>query len=287
MEVNSVTIPYEHRGQVFTIYPIGDIHAGTRQCDEGLLDSVIARVKADPYARWFGLGDYCDFINMHDKRFDLRNLSPWLLKAVADAPLKTRDERSAAALSIASMQVKRVAARLEVIKDKCLGLTVGNHEEAIRLAYDDPAGYALAQILGVPNLGYCSYNKVTFRRNGGGGSSLVVYIHHGYFASRLMGAIKLNLGRLLDAHPEADVVLVGHAHQRDAYPKVAPHICWGKAKPFGVRRRYAILSGPFKRAYSLPGELPVWEERMGYPMNDLGPVRFTYNACTRETEAIL
>ncbi len=280
MEVCEHSIPYHHRGDVFTFWLLGDIHAGVRACDESLLDRTIEKIKQDENARWFGLGDYGEYINVHDRRFDLSQLAPWMFKKLADAPLETRKQRTSTASTIAGLQRDWLVAKLSPIEEKCLGLTKGNHEETLRLQFENETAHHLAALLNVRNLGYCSYNRLQFTRQtgetSGGGSALVVYIHHGYFTGRRPGALANNLEMMFVQHPQADVIVVGHAHKRLVVPCDAWDITWRAKQPVGNRMRYAILSGPFKRAYSLPGETPTWEERKGFPLSPLGAARFTY-----------
>jgi hypothetical protein len=277
MEVQTINIPYTSRSDVFTIYPLADVHGGTKQCNEKLLDRVIAEIKADPLARWFSLGDMADYINFHDKRFDLSGLAPWLVKKVVEPPL-TRKQRDAAGFTIAGAQADWLVEKFTPIADKCLGWGEGNHDEAIRLRYENEIAYTVANRIKVRNIGVCSYNRLTFTRVSGEDTrgstcSVVFYLHHGYFTGRLAGAIALGLQRMFFDNPQVDIIVVGHAHQKMALPFEAKHIEWNGKKPFESKTRWGIMTGPFKRAYSQPGELPTYEESKGYFLSPLGPVR--------------
>ena len=277
MEVQTIKIPYTSRSDVFTIYPLADLHGGTKQCNEKLLDAVIAEIKADPLARWFGLGDMADYINFHDKRFDINNLAPWLVKALTETPLN-RKQKDKAGFTIASAQVDWLVQKFTPIADKCLGWGMGNHDEMIRIKYENEIAYTVANRLGVRNLGVCSYNRLLFSRlpgeqEKGATCTVVIYLHHGYFTGRLAGAIALGLQRMFYDNPQVDVIIVGHAHQRLALPFECKHISWNGQQPFGSKTRWGIMTGPFKRAYSQPGELPTYEETKGYFMSSLGPIK--------------
>ena len=63
------------RSDTFTLVPIGDVHIGNAACDEARLRRVVDRIAADEWSYWVGLGDYCDFINMQDKRFSPDSLA--------------------------------------------------------------------------------------------------------------------------------------------------------------------------------------------------------------------
>ena len=53
MKFTYIRLPYKQ----VTIYPIGDIHYGSPQCNEALVKKVIAEIKDNPEARWIGMGD--------------------------------------------------------------------------------------------------------------------------------------------------------------------------------------------------------------------------------------
>ncbi len=289
MEVKSTDIPYEHRGDKFTIYPIGDIHAGEVTCDEDLLDKTITKIKEDPYARWIGMGDMANFINMQDPRFDITQVSPWVLDSIsAGSKKKNNSENDRVTYTIASAAIDWLHKRLSPIADKCLGLSLGNHEETLRLKYENDVCHSLAVKMKVPFLGYCSYLNLCFSRLGGSGSSLVVYTHHGFFAGRLAGGVALNLERMFISHPQADVILVAHGHKRMAVPVPAYRITFRSGKKqILAQTRYAIMTGTFRRSYGEPGGLPTWEERKGFTPNSLGPVTFSYIPDDRLIEVLL
>lgn len=288
MEVVTQTIEYHQAGEKFTLLGIGDIHAGVKSCDEPLLDRVIAEVRADDRCRWFGLGDYGDYVNVHDGRFDISNLAPWLLTALASPPLSAKAKKEAG-FTIAGLQRDWIEKKLTPIAGQCMGLVMGNHEDVIRRHFETETTWHLASRMNVPNLGYDCYLRLNFDLPSAGKShveSLIIYIHHGYFAGRLAGGLALNLERLLLANSQADIVWVGHAHRRMAFGVDTWDIRWKSNKPLQHRTRYAILSGPFKRAYSLPGELPTWEEMRGFPASTLGPIRVVYTPGVREVKVI-
>ena len=77
MEVIEKQIDYKQGDGDFKLYPIGDIHAGTKHCTESDLLKIIAEVKDDPQAIWIGMGDYGEFITPNDKRCDSKVISSW------------------------------------------------------------------------------------------------------------------------------------------------------------------------------------------------------------------
>ena len=121
----------ESESDVFTLFPIGDVHIGAKNCAESHLRRYIEHIKNTPLSAWVGGGDYCDCITPQDvKRFDFRALPDWLFKGQAT---NIQDMLS----DIALQQRQRFVEMVDPIKDKCLGLVEGNHEDGAR--HLDPA----------------------------------------------------------------------------------------------------------------------------------------------------
>ena len=51
MRLRTVNVPYK-TGDVFSLYPIGDVHLGSVNCDKDLFDATIKRIRDDPKALW-------------------------------------------------------------------------------------------------------------------------------------------------------------------------------------------------------------------------------------------
>ena len=146
MQVKEHRISYS-RPDKFKIYPIGDIHKGTIHCDEDAIERQIAKIKSEPNSYWVGMGDYCDSITKNDKRFEMGGLSSWV---------KPND--------IIESQRKEIVRIFTPIKDKCLGLLTGNHEESLHQANQDDITGHICNDLGVPYLGYSCFLVLTFER---------------------------------------------------------------------------------------------------------------------------
>lgn len=195
----------------FRVVPLGDIHLGAAACDEGLLRATVQRIADDPHCHWGGMGDYCDFVNRSDIRFDPLALAPWItVKDLADLP---------------RAQVSRMLKILEPIAHKCLWMLAGNHEHTIHRHYERdvyselvtgikvaagwPADYPLA-------LGYEGWVRLAFYWSSdrkGGSAVLDVKLHHGFGNGRKDGGKTNVLHDFLDRH-NCDLALMGHNHSR-------------------------------------------------------------------------
>jgi len=195
------------RADSFRIVPLGDVHLGAAACDEALFKRVVDRIAADPDAYWVGMGDYCDFINASDPRFNVAELAPWI--------------RMAHMGDLARAQRDRFLEFVEPIAGKCLCLVEGNHEGAIHKHYErdifaeivtaikERAGHPANYHLG---LGAYGWLLLHFRREDGRTRRTIrINLNHGFVGGKLAGAKALNMQRWLWTH-DADLVIFGHSH---------------------------------------------------------------------------
>jgi len=204
MEYSCVShqVKYRSREAEFTIVPIGDIHLGNEACDEKRLKATVKRVADDPNCYWIGMGDYCDWINRQDKRFDEESMPQWLW-GVGD---------------LAKAQRERLIEILNPISgDKCLGLVEGNHERTIYQHQERDVYTTVAEALGARCLGPMGFIRLSFIRGKSDAQLFIILATHGWWGGRLMGAGGLNLERVL-GWSNADIVMAGHDHKRRAFP---------------------------------------------------------------------
>jgi len=174
-----------------------------------LLQTAIATIKKDPYARFILLGDMIDAITRkNDRRHFEQNYAEWLWG---------KDD-------IIQLQVDRVIDYFKPIAKKCIGIICGNHEKAVlRHADQDAYGRIVRALAQAGNqhqndlqFGTSGSLTLLFKRGDEHAShlpttSLTIYCHHGYGGGKLKGGKALNLERELLQH-QSDLVLMGHVH---------------------------------------------------------------------------
>jgi predicted phosphodiesterase len=220
------------RADTYRVIPLGDVHLGNAACDEGLFRSVVGRIAADDSCYWIGLGDYADFINVSDPRFDASELADWI--KMADLGDLARAQRD------------RFLDIVRPIAPRCLALVEGNHEMAIAKHYErniyseivtgvkEAGGFDADYQLGLGMYGwlllhfYRSDRKVR-------GSLLKLNLHHGFVGGKLAGAKALNMQRWLWTR-ECDLALFGHSHNTGAQVESIEYV----TKTGKVRHRRAI-----------------------------------------------
>ena len=200
----------ESRAETRRVYPLFDIHGGHRACDERLLNATIRKIADDDSARWIGGGDYCEFINRSDKRYDEAMVASWLVGA--------RD--------LAGRQKDWILDKLKPIAGKCMGLYKGNHEETIQQKYErDIYGDLVTEMKTAGGmeptaklgLGWYGWIVLKYYRSQAPSRQLCTIVriigHHGFSTGRLAGANALNMERWAWQH-DCDLAIMGHSHRR-------------------------------------------------------------------------
>jgi len=255
MEYREYSIIYKSRKDQFTIYPIGDIHAGTVHCAESEIKKLVKAIGEDPLALWIGMGDYGDLITPHDPRWDIEVISPWV-------------ERS----NVAESQRVWLRNLLKPIAPKCIGLLGGNHEDSIRRYNAQDIHLDLCRDLSVPYLGYSCFIRFLFKRVRAEGEvhSFVGVFQHGSGAAQTEGGKIMRLKKLMDSF-DADIYAMGHLHDivTDSLAQLYPDQS-GKIKQ---KIRVGAITGSWMRTYS-QGLRPNYAEMRGYYPTMIGCPRF-------------
>ena len=261
-------------------WALSDIHYGNRGMVKAKFLEDVAAIAKDPYAFWWGLGDYADFIAPGDKRWNPADI---------DQQIRVKDLGK-----LGRVQLQWVLDKLQPIKHKCLGLLFGNHEEKYMRFKDQLDLHAwFCQEMEAPNLGYCAFADVIcvrmpipkpklfrkvnpFKTAKGGGTpreTIRFFMHHGC-SGATTPAGKLNtLVRVMNSF-EADVYMMGHVHDRLPCRKIriaADATCTNLEK----REMLGIVTGAYLDTYSL-GD-PTYGEVKGYTPVPLGAVCVSFD----------
>lgn len=229
---------HDSRSDEFRLYLVGDVHVGAKACDRAAFERWINRIKADPAAKFIGMGDYAECITPGDKRWDFASVDEAFHKRMGDLPQACFE------------YIRDV---LEPIKHQGIGLLCGNHEETLRNRYSQDIHGALCMHLGLPNLGYNSAIRWTFRRKGKNvkapAAVMILYVTHGTIASRKDGS-KLNrmadVARVIDA----DLVLYGHGHSNISNKQA--FLGFSRSGEFRWQQRVQTIAmgGTFRRTFA-------------------------------------
>ena len=103
----------------------------------GHFKDTLKEIEADPNARVVLMGDYCEFINYTDKRFDVSQIDPEFLPHLADLPRTMAKKFSEMVMPLAK-------------KKRIIGAIPGNHENKIRDKYHQDITAIICERLNVP-----------------------------------------------------------------------------------------------------------------------------------------
>lgn len=165
-------------------------------------------------------------------------------------------------------QLDGIIELFEPIKDKCLGLHEGNHEEGIfRGSGVDPTKY-MCKALNVRNLGWSIFHRfrvgdIEFR----GDQNYILYSTHGSSNAKLPHT-KIRKCLELSKNFEANIYCFGHVHEIALHTETYREL---DSRGYGlkVRKRYFILTGHFLRYEG------SYAERMNLIPSKLGVPKIT------------
>lgn len=170
-----------------TLYPLGDWHYGSRQCDTAFIRRVIEEIKSRPDARWIGMGDLIENAIVGSK---------------SDVYLQTIPPKE---------QVEAVCKLLEPIKDKGLFLVGGNHEARTMRVVGQQPEMIISYALRIPYAGYSALATLSMMR-AHTPRGFSVYAHHNQGGGWTDGGKINKAERLSDIVPTVDATFSGHFH---------------------------------------------------------------------------
>jgi hypothetical protein len=276
------------QSDIFRIWNLSDLHLGAKGCAEDDIRRDINKIKDDPFSFWLGGGDNAEFIGHTDKRFDPDAVADWItVKDLGDLGHKC---------------MMRVRDLMLPIRNKCLGLLLGNHELKYELHTEQESMHHwLCQELDVPYLGYCCFFDLHFCRTARqkqpelkpslpprrgvnrqyGSNVFRVFAHHGAGYATTPGG-KLN--KLIGAMNafDADLYFLGHCH--DAVARKEPVISANAdCTKLIARSRLGTIAGSYLKTYN-QGTIGYGEQKM-YRPTCLGAACVTIRPETRTIEA--
>jgi len=257
MQVKDIVIHYDRRSPPIRVYCIGDVHGGTIHCVEHDIKRKVKEIEADKEARWIGMGDYAEFITPRDKRFDPSQ------KAIADWVEQD---------NLAESQTKWIVDLFNPIKDKCIGLLYGNHEDSIRKFNHDNVQKNICARLGVDNLGFSCFINFKFRR-GRHYRHVTGVFTHGSSSAITEGAKTMALMRFMKSF-EADIYGYGHIH--DYIPKSLSRLYVNNKGRIKQIVSMGATTGSWFRTYT-QGIIASYGEAKVYPPTELCAAVFTIN----------
>lgn len=271
--VGCINVVYPSTSSRLTVYNIADVHFGNKNCNMKRFREDVRMIARDPNALWFGGGDYCDYIAPGDKRWD---------PSIIDEDIKVKDLGQ-----LGHYLASKMRDEFAPIKNKCLGLLFGNHEDKYMKMKDQQNLHAwFCTEMGAPNLGYCAFVDLKFSRGRAGQPvkiflpgamrgettanhyTLRFFLHHGFSGACSPGG-KLNSLIKCMGQFEADCYMMGHVHDQKAQRSVrigADHACTGLID----KQTIGTITGSYLMTYAQG--VSGYGEQKGYTATPLGAV---------------
>lgn len=232
---------------------MGDIHAGTKACEEHKLNKIIETIKKTPDCYWIGMGDYAEFINYSDKRFQPSILADWL---------KLKDLEN-----LAKSQADWIIDKLKPIAKKCVGLLYGNHEETIKLKYHQDIHQYICVSLGLRSLEWACLMNLFFRPKNGSAYMLKMKAEHGHGGGYYSGG-QINRAIMKSGECEADIYCSGHVHKKLGTIEVMIGSTDTENPTSKEKPKAVIITGSYLRTFT-PG-ITTYAEKFGMKPVALG-----------------
>ncbi|HOV12288.1 MAG TPA: hypothetical protein PLL90_11060 [Bacteroidales bacterium] len=268
-------IEYPDKDAEFSIYDIADQHLLNRGSSISHILKDRDRIAEDDYALWFCGGDYFDAIYPGDGRFDAEAF---------DEDLKINDLATLAATAV------NIFCDIYLpIRDKCLGILLGNHEQKAFVRGSQMFVHSeLCDKMNAPNMRYSGFTDLYFvhkpnRRKVRLSISytppekftakLRVFIHHGMGAANTAGG-KINKLKSLVDMVDADLVMMSHVHEQfaKAFLRLTPNF---NCTEIGQRVTMGLITGSYLKTYT--EGFTGYGEIAGYSPTTLGATRARYN----------
>jgi hypothetical protein len=242
----------------FILWFFGDVHRDASSCDVDRWKEFLKQAEKDDPEKTFymGMGDYHDFASAREQKKLLKNeLHETTMEMIHEIPRRRNRE---------------FAEEIKFMRGRLLGIIAGNHNWTFENGYS--ASEDLADRMGAPHLGYLCHFSLTFRFPGNKVTTLYIVGCHGKAGGKRAGASINQVEDMRNIFTSADIYVMGHDHQRGAWPINALVSVSGDVKQ---KRQLLCRSGSYMKSYQ--------EDKSQYTTGrimrpaDLGSLRITVN----------
>ncbi len=179
-------------------YYVGDVHEGAANFNGKAFAEAVRMIATDGDA-WIGIGDYIDAIPYWDKRFNVYEVGEkYAIRDLDDLP---------------KQQCEKFMEAIEPIKDKCIGLLYGNHEDKYCHNASFDVVRHMCNVMEVPNLRHKAWVSYAFEY----GTTKVIPVKmvmcHGAGGGGMREGYPINKAYDVFRWDIADVHIMGHIHQ--------------------------------------------------------------------------
>jgi len=177
-----------------TLYNLGDVHRGDRNCNVDLWRRIVKAIQEDETAYWVSTGD------------------------LLNVALKTSLSDCSKSMSLEE-EFNALCGELEPTKGRCLGIVGSNHHHRVQKAIGMDLDGIISRELDIPYYGPLGVLNIICDR-----CSYVTILHHGVGGGKKRGGAVNNLDELGDVIGGADLYLEGHTHKFTTHQNLVPYL---------------------------------------------------------------
>jgi hypothetical protein len=249
---------------VITLNPFGDIHRDSPSCDVDRWKWWLAKRKKEhtQHSYYLGMGDYQDFASTSESII-LKNP-------------KLHEDTKTAFDDMAMKKNRFLANELKFAKGNFIGLVEGNHNWL--MLNGETSTTDLANRLDTENLGWLCHISLQVRlRYPSGTFKPLQLVHivacHGKAGGKTHGITINQVADLKQIFPVADIYIMGHDHQRGAWPNsyLVPYTNYNDEVLLKQKRYFLCRSGAFLKGYS--DNKSTYSVKSLYRPSDLGTIQ--------------
>lgn len=266
----------DKESDIITLNPFGDVHRDSTSCDVDRWKWWLTRMKKqhtkDTY--YLGMGDYHDFASDSEKLI-LKNP-------------KLHDDTKFQFDDVCERKNRLFAREIAFMMPNIIGFIDGNHNWVF--ANNKTSNEDLSERLQTENLGWLSFITIKIKVKYPSENKTMALIHivacHGKAGGKTHGITINQVGDLKNIFPSADIYIMGHDHQRGAWPVsvLLPYID-NKGQTFlKQKRQFLARSGSFKKGYN--DNKPSYEVKSLYKPSDLGAIQFRIGVHRDRTDSM-
>jgi len=252
-----------------SIYLLGDVHIGSANFARPEFVKSVNMIK-ESGGYWIGMGDYVDCITTRDPRFNPFEIA------------KEFGVRDMANLPMA--QANEFMKLIEPIKDKCLGLISGNHEDKYRQHNGTDITDYICQTIGATNLRQKAWInlRILDEASGKQRATVTMCLAHGAGGGGMREGYPTNKAYDTFRWDIADIHAMGHLHRMACDRAIHNEYLYDVLKQ---RPSWYIVNGCYMHKATIGSE-GYFENRAGKE-SDIGMVKISLSGNTDQKSNII
>jgi len=263
-----VKAPFKKYGQQISLYCISDVHRNSPACAADRWHQFLEGAKEDRNDKYFlFLGDMVDALSTSERK-------TYVTGGFHDSTMLRWEQEYEA-------DIKLLAHELSFCKGRTLACFGGNHY--FKFQNGETSDMRLASELGCTYVGCSGYIILILEEKNGHAHVVKIFAHHGRSGGRTAGG-SMNPLEQAAAKFRADIILMGHDHQRGARQCPVLDCETGKGGRWRIKEKNVLVArtGSFLKSYE-PGKASYSVDALMNPAS-IGALKVILRPMRRSTE---